>query len=97
MAFLNTGDESDGVATGNRRTGLYHLYYFQQYFGYQMVASTIAGSTDIVSYASTFSSPHAGVVIINKGTSDQVVQVNFSDFTPGNRDGIIQSQSPQSI
>ncbi len=74
-----------GVATWEPRPSFYHQYYFRKYFGDQMVASTVAGNTDIVCYASTFSSGHTGIVLVNKGTVSQLVKLNFQNFLPGNR------------
>src|SRR5215831_393415 len=63
--LFNSGDEP-GAPKWNPRPAFYHMYYFQKYFGDQMVTSAVAGSTDIVSYASTFSSGQVGAVIVNK-------------------------------
>jgi hypothetical protein len=59
------------------------LYYFQKYFGDQMVAASVTGNNDIVSYASTFGSGQVGAVIVNKGTGTQLVKLNFQNFYPG--------------
>jgi hypothetical protein len=74
-----------GVNTWTPRPSFYHMYYFQKYFGDQMVSSSVAGHNDIVSYASTFGSGQAGIVIVNKGTGTQLVKLNFQNFYPGNR------------
>jgi hypothetical protein len=74
-----------GVSTWSPRPAFYHMYYFQKYFGDQMVSSVVTGNNDIVSYASTFSSGQAGVVIVNKGTGTQIVKLNFQNFFPGSR------------
>ncbi|MFT3827268.1 MAG: T9SS type A sorting domain-containing protein [Chitinophagaceae bacterium] len=82
---FSQGDEPDGIAKWTPRPVFYHMYYFQKFFGDQMVASTVSGSTDVVAYGSTFTSGQAGVVLVNKGTAAQVVKINFQDFYPGNR------------
>lgn len=74
-----------GVTVWTPRPSFYHMYYFRKYFGDHMVGSSVAGHNDIVSYASTFSSGQAGVVIVNKGNSTQLVKLNFQHFWPGNR------------
>jgi len=81
---FSAGDEP-GVAKWTPRPSFYHMYYFQKYFGDQMVSSTVSGSTDIVAYASTFSSGQAGVVVVNKGTTTQTAQISFQSFVPGTR------------
>ena len=50
-----------------------------------MVNSSVSNSADVVSYASSFSSGEAGVVIVNKGTSSQIVSVKLKDFVTGSR------------
>lgn len=74
-----------GVPAWTPRPSFYHMYYFRKYFGDQMVSSSVAGNNDIISYASTFSSGQVGTVIVNKGTSTQLVKLNFQNFYPGNR------------
>jgi hypothetical protein len=65
------------------RPAFYYLYYFQKYFGDRMISSSVSGSSDIVSYASSFNSGEAGVVLVNKSTADQVVSINFKNYYTG--------------
>jgi hypothetical protein len=65
------------------RPAFYYLYYFQKYFGDRMISSSVSGSSDIVSYASSFNSGEAGVVLVNKSTTDQVVSLNFKNYYTG--------------
>jgi hypothetical protein len=83
MGMFNAGDEPGGVAKWNARPAFYYMYYFQKFFGDRMVSSTVSGNTNIVSYGSSFSSGQAGVVLVNQGSSDQIVSVNFKNFLPG--------------
>jgi hypothetical protein len=53
--------------------------------GDHMVNSHVTGNADIVSYASTFDSEDVGVVVINKGTSQQTVEINMQNFSRGER------------
>jgi hypothetical protein len=48
-----------------------------------MISSSVSGSSDIVSYASSFNSGEAGVVLVNKSTTDQVVSINFKNYYTG--------------
>jgi hypothetical protein len=77
--------DEPGVGNWTPRPAFYHLYYFQKYFGDQMVSAVATGNNDIVSYASTFSSGQVGVVIVNKGTGTQLMKLNFQRFFPGAR------------
>lgn len=81
---FSNGDEPS-VNRWTPRPAFYHMYYFQEYFGDQMISSTVSGSTDIVAYASKFSSGEAGVIIVNKGTTAQTVRLSSSSYFPGNR------------
>ncbi|MES2267924.1 MAG: alpha-L-arabinofuranosidase [Bacteroidota bacterium] len=82
--LLNKGDEP-GADKWNPRPAYYYMYFFQRYFGDRMVNSSIAGSGDIVSYASSYSSGHAGAVLINKGNTDHVVTIKFKNFVSGTK------------
>jgi hypothetical protein len=83
QGIFNIGDEPGGVAKWNARPAFYYMYYFQKFFGDRMVSSTVSGSTEIVSYGSSFTSGQAGVVLVNQGSTDHVVSVNFKNFLPG--------------
>ncbi|MCS3736683.1 alpha-L-arabinofuranosidase [Mucilaginibacter dorajii] len=75
--------QQTGVTDFTPRPAFYYLYYFQKYFGDRMISSTVSGSTDIVSYASSFSSGEAGVTLVNKGSTDKVVTINFKNYYTG--------------
>jgi hypothetical protein len=80
--LFSLGDEP-GVAKWNPRPVFFYMYYFQKYTGDRMLASSVAGSTDIVSIASSFTSGQKGVILVNKGTTSKTVQTKFDYFTPG--------------
>jgi len=82
--MFNIGDEPDGVAKWNPRPAFYHMYFFQKYLGDRMVSST-SSSTDIISYASSFSSGEVGVTLINKSAIEKIVEVKVQNFRKGNR------------
>jgi hypothetical protein len=85
QGMFSQGDEPDNTTKWNPRPSFYHMYYFQKYFGDRMVNSTVTGSADVLSYASSFSSGEAGVVVVNKGTATQTVAINIANFDPGTR------------
>jgi len=86
QGMFNAGDEPDGTSKWNPRPAFYYLYYFQKYFGDRMIGSSVTGGNgDILSYASSFTSGEAGVVIINKGTASQTVKISISNLKPGSR------------
>ncbi|MEP6950422.1 MAG: alpha-L-arabinofuranosidase [Ginsengibacter sp.] len=82
--LFNIGDEP-GVPKWNPRPAFYYMYYFQKTIGDRMLSSTITGSTDILSYGSSYNSGQNAVIIVNKGTSLQKIQVSLKNAVPGNR------------
>ena len=49
-----------------------------------MVEAT-TNSSNIAAYASLFSSGEAGIVLVNKNSFEQVLELNLKNFKPGNR------------
>ena len=81
--LFSYGDEP-GVAKYAARPAFYYLYYFQKYFGDIMVEATTTKS-NIVAYASQFTTGEAGIVLVNKSNAEQVIELNLKNFKPGNR------------
>lgn len=82
---MNTSNPEPGAPAWNARPAFYYMYFFQKYFGDRMVNSTVTGSTDIISYGSSYQSGQAGVVLVNKGSTDKVVTVNIKNFAAGSK------------
>jgi hypothetical protein len=74
-----------GVDHYNPRPVFFYMKYFQDYFGDQVVASTVTGSEEVIAYASTFSSGEAGLVLVNKGGAGETVQLELENFDVGAR------------
>lgn len=75
-----------GVSQWSPRPAFYYMYYFQRFFGDKMVNSSVNGGDDnILAYASTFSSGESSVVIVNKGQTNQIAQVNLFNAGIGER------------
>jgi len=105
--------ESDGmfyfgnnssIPRWNPRPDFYYIYYLQRFVGDHAVSTSYVGpSNDILVYATKFYSGHTGVVVVNKGTADQVVKLAPGDFGVGERfyvytlTGIDNSQWPQAV
>jgi hypothetical protein len=73
-------NDEPGVTAGTPHAPFFYMYYFQKYFGDIMVGSTVSGSSHIVSYASSFSSGESGVVVVNKGTTHQIVDLKVNNY-----------------
>jgi hypothetical protein len=69
----------------NPRAVYYYLYYFQKYFGDTMVTSTVSGDPEVLAYASRFSSGETGMVLINKSSDAETVNVSIRNFAFGDR------------
>lgn len=82
QGMFNIGDEP-GVTKWNARPAFYYMWFFQNYIGDRLVAST-SNNPNIVSYGSSYSSGQAGVILVNQGSIDQVVNVTFKNFASGN-------------
>ena len=83
--MFSLGDEGNGVTKWSPRPAFYYQYFFQRFTGDRAVSSTVSGSGDVFCYASGFSSGHAGMVLVNKGTNAQVANVTISNFKMGTR------------
>ena len=63
----------------------YYMTYFQQFCGDHLVNTNVVGDSDVVAYASSFSSGEAGIILVNKGNSPKSVRLEFANFQPGRR------------
>ncbi len=45
-----------------------------------MVSSQVSGNSSIVTYASSFSSGESGVVVVNKSTAKQIVDLKVENY-----------------
>jgi len=81
--LFSFGDEP-GVANYAARPSFYYLYYFQKYFGDMMVDAS-STSNNVVVYASQFTSGEGGIVLVNKSSTEQVVELTLKNFKAGNR------------
>jgi hypothetical protein len=82
--MFSNGDEP-GVPKWNPRPAFYHMYYFQKMTGDRMVPLEVKGNTNVVAYASTFSSGETGIVLINKGGTAERVGIEVKNFIMGTR------------
>jgi hypothetical protein len=80
MGLFASSDEP-GVTLRTPHAPFYYMYYFQKYFGDQMISSKVTNSTNIIAYASSFTSGQSGIVIVNKGTIPQTVSLQMTNFT----------------
>ena len=83
--MFNIGDEPDGVPKWNPRPAFYHMYFFQKFLGDRAVTSSVSGTTDIRSYASSFTSGEVGVTLVNTSTSFKTVEIKVQNFRKGSR------------
>jgi len=87
QGMFNNGSET-GAPLWNPRPAFYYMYYFQKYFGDRMVTDTLRtaiNNTGIIAYSSTFTSGQAGTIIINTGSFNHVVSIDFQHFPAGSK------------
>lgn len=72
--------DEPGVTNGTPHAPFYYMYYFQKYFGDHFIESSVTGSNNIISYASSFSSGQSGIVLVNKGTTKQIVNLQINNL-----------------
>lgn len=73
-----------GVPQWNPRPDYFHMYYFQRVFGDHSVRTRVEGS-DVHAYGSVFSSGEAGIVVVNRSTSSQIVEIVPENYGVGDR------------
>jgi hypothetical protein len=101
--FYYKSPPDSGVPLWNPRPDFYYLYYLQPIIGDHVVDATVSGSSSVYAYATRFSSGHTGVVIVNDGSSNQVVMLNPKSIGVGDRyyvyslTGVDNSTWPQSV
>jgi hypothetical protein len=88
----------------NPRPDFYYTYYLQRFVGDHSVGASVAGSSDVLAYATCFYSGQAGIVVVNKGTVNQVVKLEPKNLGVGDRfyvytltGGTDNSQFPQAV
>jgi hypothetical protein len=82
--LFNIGDEPGGVSKWNPRPPFYYMYYFQKMIGDRLLNTSIIG-TNLLAYASSYTSGEKGVILVNKGTNAQTVLVDLKHATAGSR------------
>lgn len=84
--LFNIGDEP-GVSLWNPRPSFYYMYYFQKMIGDRLLSSTVSGTgaVNVLAYASSFTSGEKAVILVNKATAQQTVNVTLKNSTVGAR------------
>lgn len=81
--LFNIGDEP-GANKWDPRPSFYYMYYFQKFLGDRMISAGNSNS-NILTYASSFTSGQMSVTIVNKSTSEQQVEIATKNFKKGDR------------
>ena len=80
--FYDGNDPS--IPLWNPRPTFFYLYYVPRFVGDNSVEAA-SSSPNVMAFASRFDSGHAGLILVNKGTSDEVVGVELADLLVGER------------
>jgi hypothetical protein len=81
--LFNIGDEP-GANKWDPRPAFYYMYYFQKFLGDRMISAGNS-NTNIMTYASSFTSGQMSVTIVNKATTVQEIQITTKNFKKGDR------------
>ncbi len=81
--MFNKGDEPN-AEKWNPRPVFYYMYYLQKMLGDRMIAST-SNNSNILSYASSFTSGEKGIVLINTSTKQETVKITLNNANVGKR------------
>lgn len=83
-AMFSSGDEPGGVTKWTPRATFYYMQFFRRFLGDRMITSTIdKSSAEVLSYASSFTSKHIGVTVVNKADVEKVIKINLKTWKPG--------------
>jgi len=77
-------DGSDANHKYHPHAEFYYLTYLQKFCGDHAI-SAASSNADILSYASRYSSGETGVIIVNKGTAEQVIAIDTKAIGIGNK------------
>lgn len=77
--MFSKGDEP-GVPLWNPRPVYYYMYYFQRFFGDELLKTNPISQTGILCYASKFESDAVGTIIVNKSHKVQIVELAIDHF-----------------
>ncbi|SFE01012.1 Alpha-L-arabinofuranosidase [Chitinophaga sp. CF118] len=84
--LFSQGEAASGETKWAPRPAFYYFYFFQKFLGDRFINTQVSDSTSNIStYASTFSSGEVSVALVNKGTNQQNVKLAFKNFNAGNR------------
>jgi len=78
---------NSNIPTWNPRPDVFYLYYLQRFFGDHII-STVSDQTNVLTYASTFSSGETGIIVVNKGTTEYTIRLDMPNHTVGERNYI---------
>lgn len=69
---------------GSVNPEFYAFYYMDKYFG-DMVVGSSSSDGEIITYATTFATGELGLIVVNKGATDKVVDLNLNGYSSGTR------------
>jgi hypothetical protein len=75
---------SDANYLNHPHAEFYYLTYLQKLYG-DLAISTTSSHTDILSYASTYSSGETSLIIVNKGINEKIVTVSTDSIGVGEK------------
>ncbi|MDB5014805.1 MAG: alpha-L-arabinofuranosidase-like protein [Daejeonella sp.] len=74
-----------GIPKWTPRPSFYYMYFFQKMLGDRLVPTTVAGSSSLKAYASTYSSGQANVTLVNTSSTPITTEIKTKNFNVGSR------------
>jgi hypothetical protein len=82
--LFSTGDAASGEQRWEPRPAFYYLYFMQKTLGDRCINAT-STDTNVISYASIFSSGEISTMLVNKSNVQKNVQLQFKNFNAGSK------------
>ena len=76
--------DSSSIPAWTPRPDFFYIYYLQKSCGDHIISAS-SDNKDVLAYASMFYSGHAAIVVLNKGTTEQVVKLVLKSYGFGER------------
>lgn len=82
--LFSSGDEP-AINKWSPRPSFYYLNFFQKMLGDRMVTSSVTGTADITTYASTYTSGQVNITLVNTSATTQDINVKLTNYNTGSR------------
>ena len=82
--LLYRGNDTS-IPAWSPRPDFFYIYYLEKFTGNHVINTSSSNAGDVLAYATTFSSGEEAIVVVNKGVTNEVVQILPKDYGFGNK------------